>query len=575
MEVLVCLAQHGGIVVSKEKLIGEVWADTFVGDDALIRCISDLRRALEDDPKSPRVIETIPKRGYRLLEKVELIKPAPPSGRLHIVYTGVAILVAVFAGIYWFANRMLQTSTPPSLVVRSLAVLPLVNFSNDPDQDYFADGMTNELITNLAKIQKLRVTSRTSVTPYLGSRKSIREIGKDLNVDAVLEGSVQPSGNRVRITAQLIRIADDTHLWADSYDGDRRDVLTLETEVARAVAKHIQAELTPDEQARIATLDQVDPEAYQLYLRGLHAWNQGPVEGAANAQKYFQQAIAKDPKFARAYVGLAFGHNLNGEYEFAKEPARKALELDDTLAAAHAALAFAVYRGDWDFTTGEREFKRALVLGPNDAMVLHTYALYLGTVGRIEEAIPMMRRALELDPLSPLTNTNLGNIYSCAGRTKEAILQVKTALEIDPHFAPARASLGSFYEQQGEFESAAAEFRKMGNAFGPADLLLTTAHLYASEGRKAEALQLLRRLESTKGLTYSSYNAALVYAKLGETKHAFAYLEKAFRERDEDMLTIRLDTDLAGLRSDPRFQDLLKRIGLPEETAREPIRSEK
>lgn len=561
MEVLVCLAQHGDSVVSKEKLIGEAWGDTFVGDDALTRCISELRRAFEDDAKAPRVVETIPKRGYRLLVEVTPIKPRSSRPRYAEYGIGAAIVVAVFAGLFWFIHRTIQSPPQPLIIVRSVAVLPLVNFSNDPDQDYFADGMTNELITSLAKIQKLRVISRTSVVPFRGSKKSIREIGKDLSVDTVLEGSVQHSGNRVRITAQLIRTADDTNLWADSYDGDLRDVLSLEAEVARAVAKHVRAELTTDEQVRIATVAPVDPEAYQLYLRGLHAWNQGPGEGAANSQKYFQQAIAKDPKFAPAYVGLAFGHNLNDEFQLAKEPARKALELDDTLASAHAALAFALTRGGWDLTTAGHEFKRALELGPNDGMVLHSYVLYLaGALGHYEEALPVMRRALELDPLSPLTNTNLGNLYSVLGQTKEAILQAKTALEIDPNFAPAHDSLGSFYLERGDYESAAAEFRKVGNAFGPHYQTFSTSQVYAYEGRKAEALQLLRRLGSTKDL--SSCDVAAVYTKLGEKNLAFAFLEKAFQEHDYDLLDLRFEPRFAGLRSDPRFQDLLRRIDL-------------
>ena len=402
------------------------------------------------------------------------------------VVAGMGLLAAAYLA---YRGRTQYAARP---TIKSLAVLPLRNLSGDATQGYFADGMTEELITSLAKIRKLRVISRTSVMPYRDGRKSSREIGKELNVDALLEGSVQRSGDRVRITAQLIRAADDAHVWADSYDRDLRDVLVLESEVARAIAKQIQAELTPAEQMRLSSASQVDPESYQLYLRGLHAWNRGPGEGAATSQKYFQEAIAIDPKFALSYVGRAFGYNLNSEYQLAKAPARKALELDDSLSSAHAALAFAVYNGDWDFATAEHEFERALELGPNDPVTLHTYALYLDTLGRGDEAIAKMRNALEADPLSPLTNTNLASLYFNVGRYHEAVLQAKTALEIDPNFAPAHDMLGVVYELQGQFENAATEYRKVSNSFGDEFVRVRMAHLYASERRRGEALGLVQ-----------------------------------------------------------------------------------
>jgi len=401
--------------------------------------------------------------------------------------------------------------------------------------------------------------------PYGDSRKSVRDIGKELNVDALLEGSVQRSGDRVRINAQLIRTADDAHVWADSYDRDLRDVLVLESEVARAIAKQIQAELSPAEQMRLNSSSQVDPESYQLYLRGLHAWNQGPGEGAATSQKYFQQAIAIDPKFALSYAWLAFGHNLNAEYQLAKAPARTALELDDSLSTAHAALAFAVYRGDWDFATAEHEFERALELGPNDPATLHTYALYLDTLGRGDEAIAKMRHALEADPLSPLANTNLANLYADFGRYHEAILQANTALEIDPNFALAHDTLGVVYELQGQFEKAATEYRKLANTFGDEYVRARMAHLYASEGRRMEALELVQQLRSAKVKFLSvSYQYARIYARLGEKDPVFALLEQAYHDHAEDLLSLKTDPDFAGFRSDPRFQDLMRRMNFPK-----------
>jgi serine/threonine protein kinase/tetratricopeptide (TPR) repeat protein len=490
-------------------------------------------------------------------------KLATPSwwspNRIIAVVLALALVVGVSAlGARFYLAR-------PANRTNSIAVLPLENLSRDPEQEYFADGMTDELITSLAKVRKLHVTSRSSVMRYRSSKKPLREIGKELNVDAILEGSVQRSGDRVRVTAQLIRAADDTHLWAESYDRDLRDVLALESEVARAIAKQIQAELTPEETARLSTPPQVDPEAYQLYLRGLHAWSRGTGEGAATSQKFFQQAIERDPKFALAYVGLALGHNLNGEYQLAKEPARKALELDSSLPSAHAALALATFWGDWDFATAGREFRRALELGPNDHQALHIYALYLDELGRTEEAATIMRRAVDLDPLSPLANTNLAYIYSHTGRMKEAILQAKTAVEIDPNFAYAHHVLGSLYELQGDYENAAAEYREWAKVPGTDALRLVTAHLYASEGRRAEALQLVHEPNSAKSMYFSpSYMCAEVYAKLGKKDEAFTQLDNAYKEHAEDLLDLKTDPDFAILRSDPRFQDLLRRVGLPQ-----------
>lgn len=496
------------------------------------------------------------------------VAPKAPGSRLRAIWLGagaVLVVAAIVIGLGVGGLRERFLGARASTRIESVAVLPLQNFSRDPEQDYFADGMTDELITSLAKIRKLRVTSRTSVMQYRGSKKSLREIAKELRVDAVLEGSVQRSGDRVRVTAQLIRAADDTHLWADSYDRDLRDVLTLESEVAKAIAQQVKAELSPEEQVRLSGSAQVDPEAYQLYLRGLHAWNLGPGAGAAASQKLFQQAITKDPKFTLAYAWLAFSYDLNGEFQLAKEPARKAMQLDDSLAMAHSALALAMFNGDWDFAGAEREFRRALELGPNDTMVLDSYPLYLSAIGKNEQAIAMQRRALEQNPLSALDTANLGGFYMVDGRLTEAESQLKSALEIDPNFAYAHAVLAAVYEEQGQYERAAAEYRKVGKEYGEDFQAWATAHVYATQGRKAEALQLLQEL-GTPRLTFitPSYSVADVYARLGDKDQAFAWLEKAYSQHAADLVELKVDPDLAGLRSDPRFGELVRRVGLPE-----------
>jgi len=309
----------------------------------------------------------------------------------------------------------------------------------------------------------------------------------------------------------------------------------------------------------------VNPEAYQLYLRGLHAWAKGPGEGATASGRYFQQAIEKDPKFAPAYAWLAAAHNLNSEYQLAKEAARKALELDDSLSIAHSALAFAIYRGDWDFATARREFQRALQLGPNDPMSLATYALYLFSLGRIDEDIEEMRRVLQVDPLSPLHNSNLAVAYIFAGREQEGILQAQTALDIAPSFAYAHVVLGLAYEHLGQYDHAATEYRKVGDAFGEGFLPLMMARLYAAQGRRDEALKLVRQLASAKSnLFNTSYALAETYAELGGRERAFALLEKAYQQHAEDMTDLKTDPSLKSLSSDGRFQDLVRRVGIPQ-----------
>jgi TolB-like protein/DNA-binding winged helix-turn-helix (wHTH) protein/Tfp pilus assembly protein PilF len=586
MELLIFFAERKGQLVTRDDIVEKLWGkDVFVDVDRSINAaVRKIRSALKDNPDQPKYLETIVGKGYRLTGEIELAtglpaRPGKPSEAAEtepvrrrwawrgwaawVVSAASVVLIAVAT---WSWRHWRQGTVAPQAQIHSLVVLPLANLSGDSSQDYFAEGMTDELITELAKIGKLRVISRTSAMQYRGSKKPLREIAKELNVDAVLEGSVQRSGDRVRVTAQLIRAADDTNLWAESYDRDLRDVLALESEVARSIAKRIQAELTPEEQARLAAPVQVDPEAYQLYVRGLYYLHQGRMEGATASQKYFQQAIEKDPKFARAYVGLALSHDLNRDFQLAKEPARKAVELDPSLSSAHTALAYTAYRGDWDFATAAKEFQRALDLSPFDSWALGLHAAYLESLGRNEEAIAEMRRSLEVDPLSPLSNTNLGFIYGDAGRYSEAILQAKTALEIDPNYTYAHLALGLMYEQQGQYEDAAAEYRDAGNEVGEFTGPLLMAHLYAAEGRRAEALRLLGQVRPTKDdLLYGvPYVEAMVYARLGDKDQAFKWLEEAFRKHDPDVLDMKLEPDFKPLHSDPRFQDLLRRVGLPQ-----------
>ena len=388
--------------------------------------------------------------------------------------------------------------------IKAVAVLPLENMSRDPEQDYFADGMTEALITDLAQIGALRVISRTSAMQYKGTRKPLPEIARELNVDAVVEGSVLRFGNRVRITAQLIHAASDQHLWAKSYERDLGDILALQSEVARAIAKEVKIKLTPHQQARLTCARPVNPEAYEAYLKGRYYWNKFTEEGFKRSLEYFKQAIEKDPVYASAYAGLAESYATLGFFSTvpkeafpkAKEAALKALEIDDTLAQAHTSLGLSRLFYDWDRLTAEREFQRALELNPGYALTHHEYALYLMAMARLDEALVEEKRALELDPLSLRINTALGWVFYFARQFQQAIEQYRKTLELDPNFVMAYWQLGLAYEQKAMYKEALEEFQKgvVSSGGGPIYLALL-GHGYGVAGKRGKALKILNELK--------------------------------------------------------------------------------
>jgi TolB-like protein/DNA-binding winged helix-turn-helix (wHTH) protein/Tfp pilus assembly protein PilF len=459
--------------------------------------------------------------------------------------------------------------------IDSIAVLPFVNLTADPEQDYFADGMTEALIADLAKIRTLHVISRTSVMRYKDTKKPLPEIARELHVDAVVEGSVLRSGQRVWITAQLIYAATDRHLWGATYERDLRDILALQGEVSRGIAQQIRVTLTPQEQARLASAGPINPAAYEAYLKGRFYWNRRVGQEFSKAIKYFQQAIELDPNYALAYVGLADGYNMLTNYDLlppkeavpqAKAAARKALEIDGTLAEAHDSLAFAHMYYDWDWPGAEREFQRAIELDPNYADVHHWYGLYLAMMGRSDEAMAEMRRAQALDPLSLIINTNVGWLFYFARRYDQAIEQCRKALELDPNFFSARVKLGWAYEQLGMHEQAIAEFQTVLNV-SPDDPVLRAmlSRAYALSGRRDEAVKITDQLSEQSQRRYvSPYLVALVYAGLGESDPALDWLEKAYENRCGWLAWLKVDPKLDNLRSDPRFADLLQRVGLQD-----------
>jgi len=458
--------------------------------------------------------------------------------------------------------------------IRSLAVLPLANLSRDPEQNYFADGMTEALITHLSKIGALKVISRTSAMRYKGTDKSVPEIACELGVDAVIEGSVLRAGKRVRITAQLIHAGTDEHLWAESYNRGLHDVLSLQSEVARAIAQEIRIKLTAQGQARLVGARPISPEVYELYLKGRYYWNKRTEEGAKKALAYFQQAIERDPAYAQAYAGLADSYYILGYYNLlpskqafprAEAAAMKALELDDTLAEGHATLGVVTWLFNWNWVQAEKEFKRAFELNSSYATAHMWCAHLFVTLGRHEEALAESNRALQCDPLSLIINTSLGWTFYFARNYNPSQEQLRKTLDMDPSFAFAHVCLGQAYEQKGMFEEAISEFQK-GITFsgGSTYALAGLGHAYAMAGKRDEAQSVLNQLKDLSKQKYvSAYDIAAIYTGLGEKEQAFAWLEMAYEERSHLLTYLKVEPTLDPLRSDPHFADLLRRVGIP------------
>jgi TolB-like protein/Tfp pilus assembly protein PilF len=456
-------------------------------------------------------------------------------------------------------------------------VLPLQNLSGDPTQEYLADGMTEELIGRLANIHGLRVISRTSAMHFKNTQLSVPEIAKTLGVDAIVEGSVIREGNQVRVHAQLIRGTSDEHIWAGEYQREYGSLLALQDEVARSIAERIEVSLTPEERQTLASTHPVDPEAHEDYLKGRYYFNQRTRDAMNKSIGFFQQAIAKDPKYALAYCGLADAYALLGfrggfpskdALSRAKAAALKAIELDDTLAEPHASLAFIAETHEWDWATAEREYKRALELNPGDARAHHWYAGYLMYVGRFEEGIAEAKRARDLDPLSLPVNNALAGRLLVAGRVDEALAQLRQTLEMDPHYAPAHQTLGWAYLNMGKHHEAIQEFQQALQLSGAddKDIMLDLGFAYATVGNREEARRILAKLKKLheQGLLPSG-SIAILYGALGELDEAFAWLEKAYEERDPELTYLKVPgRRFAPLRHDARFQQMVHRMGLPE-----------
>jgi len=596
LAILEVLLERPGELVTRENLQKRLWPeDTFVDfEHSLNAAVKRLRAALNDSADQPRYIETLARRGYRFVapvggsvaeresEKAVLLPPEPraqaavESGRRWLWLAVVAaVFVLALAGWGWrlWRNRAATAAVPP---VRSLAVLPLQNLSGDPTQEYLADGMTEELIGRLANIHGLRVISRTSAMHFKNTQLSVPEIAKTLGVDAIVEGSVIREGNQVRVHAQLIRGTSDEHIWAGEYQREYGSLLTLQDEVARSIAGRIEISLTPEERQTLASTRPVDPEAHEDYLKGRYYFNQRTQEAMNKSIGFFQLSIARDPSYAQGYSGLADAYAMLGfrggfpskdALSRAKAAALKAIELDDTLGEAHASLAFIAETHEWDWATAEREYKRAVQLNPGNARVHHWYAGYLMYVGRFEEGISEARCARDLDPLSLPVNNALAGRLLAAGRYVEALEQVQKTLQLDPHFAPAHQTLGWTYLHNGKREEAIQEFQKALQLSGAddTDLMLDLGFAYATAGDQKEARRILAKLRTLheRGLVPSG-SIGILYGALGELNEAFAWLEKAYEERDPQLTYLKVGRRFEPLRHDARFQQLVHRIGLPE-----------
>ena len=596
LKLLEILLKHPGEVITREELRARIWPHESFGDfdQAVNVAIAKLRGALGDSADNPRYIETIPRRGYRFIAEVAVLqrdsgKPEPAqetpatAGSSDSVATvaeqamfrrsppplswkiiGFSVLLLAILGLAVIRWRYHSPgNASPTSPIRSLAVLPLENLSGDA-QDYFADGMTDELITDLAQIGALRVISRTSVMPYKGARKSLPVVARELNVDAIVEGTVLRSGDQVRITAQLIQASADKHLWAQSYQGDLRNTLSLQKQVASAIADQIRIELTPHEQAVLKNAKPVDPEAYEDYLRGRFFFNKR--NSNEKAQRYFQQAIEKDPNYAPPHTGLADIYQLSDNPRLARESVKKALELDNELAEAHNSLAELSYRFDQDWAGAAREFKRALELNPNYAPAHHWYSMYLAVVGHKQQALVEAQKARELDPLSPVVGANLAKKLHENGQYDRAIDQAKRTLEIEPNSAVTHAVLGMVYEDKTMYADAITEYKAALQLGGsPGEMRGLLGYVYAVRGDLGNAEEMIRELKQLwPGHARAALDLAVVYSGMGQKDQAMYWLGKASEKQVGDLVEVGQDPHFVALRSDQRFQALVKQVGVPQ-----------
>jgi TolB-like protein/DNA-binding winged helix-turn-helix (wHTH) protein/Tfp pilus assembly protein PilF len=597
-QLLAMLLEKPGVLVTREQLQARLWPQTVVDfDHGLHRAISKIRDVLGDSAENPRFIQTVARRGYRFLADVTVVgtkdvettplenallenasvtsqsrdESVAAKRRAPGIAAGAiaaALLLLSVATMMW--TRSPRSSSPAS--IRSLAVLPLENLSGDASQDYFADGMTDELITRMAQIRDLRVISRSSMMTYKRSRKPLAQIAQELDVQAVVEGGVLRSGERVRITAQLIRVPADEHIWAHNYEGDFRDTLVLQSQVAQAIADQIR--VTVSSQQRAQDSRAVNAEAYDNYLKGRYYWNKRTVEGLKEAINYFKQSINIDPGYAEAYSGLADTYALAGDWGYgilppseafplAKAAATEAMALNDRLGEAHTSLAIVLDLYYWDWGAAEKQYELAINLDPGYAVAHEWSAWHLLVLGHNAEGMYEMRRAESLDPVSPIIRSNVADALSVSHLFEESIQQSRKTLALDPNFAVGHFQLGEALVQVRQYKAAIAEFQRAIELSGHLAVFdANLANAYALSGRRADALRIAKDMETQPDLNpAANASIALIYVGLGDLDQAMRWLNNAYDARFNPSILIRPGFD--PLRSDARFRDLRHRIGLP------------
>ncbi|MCU1301000.1 MAG: Adenylate cyclase [Candidatus Sulfotelmatobacter sp.] len=591
LDILLLLVERPGELITREEIRSRLWTDdVFVDDEQGINNgIRKIRVALGDDSEEPRYVETVVGRGYRFKAQIrDLTKPAPsdivlsrvvfppPEPRPGPSFWRIAVIVfaavATVTTIFFVLWIMVPPPQRPIHFIRSIAILPLQNLSGDSNEDYFADAMTDELNTNLARIHTIRVVSRTSMLRYRNTHKSIPEIARELNVDSIIEGSIVRSGDKVRITTQLIDAHTDTHLWAQSYERKLDDLLEVQDSIALDIASQVRATLTPAERQYFTGRAPIRPNAYEDYLRGRNELSKQNPDAIKKGAEYFQRAIEDDPQYARAYAGLADAYSLLANYQGlapseafprARVAATKALALDPEAPEAHEALALVRHHFDWDWSGAEQEYKRATELQPNFANAHQRYAWFLSDVGRHDQALQEILRAQELDPTSIVVQTNLGRVLYRARRYDEAITELRRAVALDPQRMFSHIFLGMAYDQKGSCAEALSEFRIVQTLSEGRDGT-SAAHAEAVCGKSSDARKALKNLTRPSADQIQDwFYVAGVFAALGEKDRAFEWLDQAVQNHDFFLTEMKEHPIMDPLRSDPRFNTLIKKVGFP------------
>ena len=597
-ETLLYLVKHHGSLIKKQDMLDDLWPNVIVTENTLSHCIDEVRQALQDNAQKPTFIRTIPRVGFKFIAEVRELKTDEDitvssnsgvneqkkdinntvieeqkknqPGKKYIIVGIIVIILVVLSTVVVF--NLINNNNKK---INSIAVLPFINLNVDPGEEYFADGMTETLISNLGKVKSLRVISRTSVMTYKNASRPLPEIAKQLNVDAIIEGSVLNVNGHVRITAKLIKADEDQLLWVKSYKRDLKDILKLQGELAQEITSEIQLKLTPEEHANVVASKPVNPKAYIAYLKGRYFWNMRTSEGFEKAMEQFLKAIAIDSGYAPAYAGLSDTYILLGNYGIiksddanikAKKYATKALKLDETLAEAHVSLS-ACLTNDWNIIGAQKELKKAIELNPNYATTHQWYAFSLISSGLIKEGISEMKKAKKISPLSLRIQVDLGRAFFFAHQYDNAISQYNETLELDQSFPPAHSLLGLAYLEKGDNENAIHELEK-GMKLRKAEMSRWLGYAYALAGDTIKANGFLKILlkrwnEWHDGAT----DIALIYAGFGKKGKTFEWLKKAYDKRDTELLSLKVDPLWENLRSDSRFQDLVHKIEI--ETGKE------